>query len=397
MIRILVFTTLYPNASQPRHGIFVEERLRHLLATGEVEAKVVAPVPWFPSRSPWFGRYATYPTIPAREVRHGIEVLHPRYPVIPKIGMGIAPTLLGRSLLPALRRVIEGGYDFELIDSHYFYPDGVAAAWLGKSLGKPVAITARGTDVNLIPRYRWPRRQVLWACDNAGAIVAVSEALKTALAELGVNPQRITVLRNGVDLSVFRPSDGAGTRKALGVTGPVWLSVGHLVERKGHHIAIEAVSRHPDVTLLIIGDGPEGSALRRFVRRLDVERRVRFLGHIEHSQLPEYYCAADALVLASSREGMPNVVLESIACGTPVIATAIWGTPEVISSAVVGELMEERTPAALSAAWQRLRARGSSKAEIREHARQFSWDSTSAGQAKLFREALSTEDASIRR
>src|SRR5206468_2722047 len=121
-MRILSFTTLYPNAMQPIHGVFVENRLRHLAAAG-AEVKVVAPVPWFPFAGPWAGRYARYAGVPQREKRHGLDVLHPRYPTIPKIGMTIAPILLALSQRPVIAKLLAEGYDFDLIDAHYFYPD----------------------------------------------------------------------------------------------------------------------------------------------------------------------------------------------------------------------------------------------------------------------------------
>jgi teichuronic acid biosynthesis glycosyltransferase TuaC len=117
--------------------------------------------------------------------------------------------------------------NFDIIDAHYFYPDGVAAIMLGLSFDKPVIITARGTDINLIPRHAIPRRQIQYAARKAAGIVAVSQALADALVELGVPAERITVLRNGVDLETFRPGNRDHARIALGVRGPTLLSVGH--------------------------------------------------------------------------------------------------------------------------------------------------------------------------
>jgi len=97
-MKILTFSTLYPNAARPRHGIFVETQLRQQLKTGQVESMVVAPVPWFPSRNPLFGEYALHASAPREEQRHGIQVLHPRYLVLPKIGMTLAPYLLAQSV-----------------------------------------------------------------------------------------------------------------------------------------------------------------------------------------------------------------------------------------------------------------------------------------------------------
>ena len=158
-MRTVTFSTLFPNSERPTHGIFVETRLRHLLESGLVQTRVVAPVPWFPSGSARFGLYGSYARVPREEDYHGMRVLHPRYCVLPKIGMTATPLLLAIAARSALTRMQRGGHDFDLIDAHYFYPDGVAAAILGRSLNKPVLITARGTDVTLIPKYRVPRRR----------------------------------------------------------------------------------------------------------------------------------------------------------------------------------------------------------------------------------------------
>ena len=159
-IRLLVFTSLYPSTVQPHHGVFVEERLRHLVESGRVAATVVAPVPWFPFRHRGFGAYAAFARVPEYEQRHGIHIHHPRYPVIPKLGMNIAPSLMHHALLPVLRKLAASGGPFDLIDAHYFYPDGVAAVRLGEAIGKPVVITARGSDVNVISRHHSPARKI---------------------------------------------------------------------------------------------------------------------------------------------------------------------------------------------------------------------------------------------
>lgn len=388
-IRLLVFTSLYPNAVQPRHGVFVEERLRHLVDAGRIAATVVAPVPWFPFRHRRFGRYAGFAKVPRRERRHGIEILHPRYPVIPKLGMGIAPNLMSRAMLPVLRSLQASGVDFNLIDAHYFYPDGVAAARLGKSLGKPVVITARGSDVTWIPRYARARRQILWAAANASAIVAVSQALKGKLINLGVDPSNISVLRNGVDLDRFAPGDREALRAKLCLGGVVWLAVGNLVELKGVHVTLAALAKLPDVTLLVAGQGPEETRLRQLADRLGLAMRVRFLGTIPHARLCEYYSAADAMVLASSREGMPNVVLEALACGTPVVAAPFDGVTELLDAPEAGEIASERSADAIISAWQHLRARAPTRVATRSVAERLGWQPVVEAQYALYRSVLS--------
>ena len=293
-------------------------------------------------------------------------------------------------ILPVLRKLTAEGTDVDLIDAHYFYPDGVAAARLGAAVGKPVVISARGSDVTWIPRYRRPRRQIRWAARAAAAVVTVSRALKEALVALDVDPAKITVLRNGVDLDRFGPRDRSALRLELGVQGPVWLTVGNLIELKGVHIAIEALARVPDVTLLIVGKGPQEQELRLLVERLGLDTRVRFLGAIPHARLCDYYNVADTVVHASSREGMPNVVLEAIACGTPVVATRVGGIPELITSPEAGELMRERSPEALVQAWDALQARQPSRAATRKFAQRLGWSPVIEEQCALYASLLST-------
>lgn len=389
-MKLLTFSTLYPSAAQPQHGVFVENRLRRLVATGEAVSRVVAPVPWVPPPLRNAPRYAALARVPTHEERHGLEVEHPPYLVIPKVGMNLAPWLLYRAARPVLRQILGQGYDFDLIDAHYFYPDGVAAAWLARDFGKPVTITGRGTDLNLIPEYRLPRAMILKAAAAADGLITVCQALKDRLVELGVAADRVTVLRNGVDLDLFRPADRQAARARLGLAGTTLLSVGHLVERKGHHLVIEALGELPAMELLIAGDGPERGALAALASRLGVAPRVRFLGAVPHSSLPEIYGAADILVLASSREGWANVLLEAMACGTPVVATRVWGTPEVVARPEAGELTEERSAKALAAAVRRLLTRLPDRSRTRSYAEGFGWNETTAGQLTLFRAILSS-------
>jgi teichuronic acid biosynthesis glycosyltransferase TuaC len=382
-LRILTYSTLFPSAAQPNHGIFVENRLRHLLNTGCVAARVIAPVPWFPSKSPVFGRYAVFARTPAREFRRGLEITHPRYPVLPKLGISLAPGLLFAATVRHLQRLQEQS-DFDIIDAHYFYPDGVAAALLGGALKKPFVVTARGSDINLISSHSIPRRMICFAARRAAGIIAVSRALKEALIDIGVSASDITVLRNGVDLQTFAPGDRHKARAELAVQGRVLLSVGHLIDLKGHAIVVAALSQISRCTLLIAGEGPDLVRLRTLASQLGLADRVRFLGAVPHEQLRKYYLAADALVLASRHEGWPNVLLEAIACGTPVIASAVGGIPEIISSPSAGVLMRSRTPEGVIEAVTRLFGDAPRREDTRAFAEQFTWDATSAGQIRLF-------------
>jgi len=224
-------------------------------------------------------------------------------------------------------------------------------------------------------------------------VIAVSQALKTALIELGVPAEHVTVLRNGVDLQRFHPGGRAEGRSRLGFSGPTLISVGHLIERKAHDLAVAAMPHLPGYSLVIVGEGPDRPLLEQRIAKLGLSDRVRLAGAIPHDRLQEYYAAADALVLASSREGWPNVLLEAMACGTPVVASSIWGNPEVVASQEAGRLMAQRSGAGIAEAVNRLFSSLPDRAATRRYAERFSWDETSEGQIEVFRRILTAAPA----
>lgn len=391
-MKILSVTTLYPNAEQPTFGVFVENRLSKLRVVDGVEVRIVAAVPWFPSGNPAFGRYGTYARVPAQETRQGIEITHPRFLQIPKIGTHLSPFLLYHALCRHIRSSVLPIYDFDLIDAHVYYPDGVAAALLGKAFKRPVVVTARGTDLNLYPkRYPLIGLMIAKTAKEVNASITVCAALKDALVDLGADPRRVHVLRNGVDLSVFHPKDRRRFEGMNDRSRAALLSVGHLIERKGHDLVIKALSFLPDTDLVIAGDGPERHRLERLTASLGLENRVRFLGVVEHRALADLYSSADLLILASSREGWPNVLLEALACGTPVVATRNWGTPEIVSAPEAGRLVDQRTPEAIADAIEKVLASKPDRAKTRTFAEAFSWDATTDGQVRLFSACLKEE------
>lgn len=388
-IRLLTFTTLYPNAAQPEHGVFVENRLRHVVASGEALATVLAPVPFLPPLARRFPRWARFAAVPPREERAGLRILHPRYPHLPAIGMGASPFLLYARSAAALRRLLAAGERFDAIDAHYLYPDGVAAIWLGRSFGLPVVLTARGSDVSLLPSYAMPRRLIRAALGAADGLIAVSTSLTRAMEALGAPNGKTRVLRNGVDTAMFRPLDRNEVRHRLSLTRPTLVSVGLLIDRKGHHRTIEAMRALPDMELLIAGEGPERGRLEALIDRLGLRDRVRLLGAQPHDQLAALYSAADATVLASSREGWANVLLESMACGTPVVASNIWGNPEVVAEPAAGRIYDPNTPQAIADAVRDLFRSPRDRAATRAYAERFGWEPTTQGQLDLFRQVIS--------
>ena len=388
-IRTLLLSTLYPSSVRPGHGIFVETRLRELLKDGQVATKVIAPVPWFPSANPRFGDYATLARTPAREQHNGIDVLHPRFLVAPKVGMNLAPFALAATALRSAKKLLAEGFDFDLIDAHYFYPDGVAAAIVARALGKPLFITARGSDVNLIAQHALPRRMMLWAARQAAGCIGVSQALVNAMRQLGMPADRLHMLRNGVDLDRFQAMDRADARARIGHEGqPLLLSVGNLIALKGHDLCIDALAlllpHHPGARLLVVGVGPDSDKLTRYATDQGVADRVHLVGAVPNAELPYWYSAADCLLLASSREGWPNVLLEAMACGTPVVASNVGGIPEIVSSPRLGRLLPQRDAKTLAASIHEVLLAALDRSAVRAHAQSFGWQETSQRQHSLF-------------
>lgn len=380
----MTFSTLYPNAALPNHGVFVERRLRFLVESGQVQARVIAPTPWFPSSNPRMSRYSIFARAPRSESRYDILIEHPRYLVVPKVGMTAAPFLLAAGAMRSVNDMIEHGYNPDVIDAHYFYPDGVAAAIIGKKIGKPVVITARGSDINLLARYALPRRMIQWAARRASALITVSAALKNALVKLGVNADNITVLRNGVDTKLFTPSDQSPDKLRCDGSGPLLLMVGNLVPLKGHDLVLRALVHFPRARLLVIGEGGEEVNLKMLADNLQIKDRVSFMGPLSQHELPKYYSAVDALVLASSREGWPNVLLESMACGTPVVATQVGGIPEIVASPEAGVLVAERSVEGIVQGLNRLFQTYPDRKLTRKYAERFGWEDTTRGQLEIF-------------
>jgi teichuronic acid biosynthesis glycosyltransferase TuaC len=392
-IKTLLFSTLYPSSARPVHGIFVETRLRELLKSGLVETQVVAPVPWFPSRHPAFGAWARMSATPAHEFRNGLQVHHPRYLLPPKVGQNIAPYVLAAGALPTIRRLIRDGFDFDLIDAHFFYPDGVAAAIIARKLGKPFVCTARGSDITLYRQFATPNRLIRKALSESSANIGVCTDLVDQMVELGSEPSKSHTLRNGVDLVRFSVMDRQEARRQLGLPaqGLVLVTVGHLVEVKGHHLVIELLARLPSAQLVIVGSGPWLDRLQSLAQSLGVQDRVTFAGLQPNDRLKTYYSAADALVLASSREGWANVLLEAMACGTPVVATRVNGTPEVVASPQAGRLADVRDVEHLHKALASLLDAYPEQAQVRAYAELFSWEDTTRLQCELFTSVIAAK------
>lgn len=363
-MRVLTFSSLFPNSLDPAHGIFVFRRASNLAKIPGVTVDVISPVPFAPGKI-YSSSWGPAADVPKTELVGQLRVHHPRYPLVPKISMPVHGLLmfLGSRAL-ALR--LHKHEPFDCIDAHYVYPDGFAAVLLGKLLRLPVVVWALGTDINLFLSFRTIRPLIRWTLRNSRGIVAVSSPLKRKMIELGVPENKIQTIGNGVDTELFHLLPRKHARQVLKLPegALILVSVASLREAKGQQHVIAAcarlVVRRPDLRLYLVGDGSYRKDLENLIRELSLQRHVILAGNRSAAEIPLWFNAADVSVLASSREGWPNVILESLACGTPVVATPVGQIPEILASGDLGILTDQNPnslagaiEAALSRNWDR--------------------------------------------
>ncbi|WJG10450.1 glycosyltransferase [Aliiglaciecola sp. LCG003] len=345
-LRIVVVSSLFPSSVRKQSGLFVRERM--FRATQFADIEVVSPVPWFPGQGLISLFKPNYRPMPAElEIQNGIKVHYPRFFSIP----GILRKLDGQMMAGAIYKVLkklDAENPIDVIDSHFTYPDGLAASQAGQKLGKPVTITLRGTELShSLDQDKKPL--LLQAWQQADHMICVSESLKQLAVGLGADERKFTVVGNGVDTQKFNPLPKLDARKDLNISADakVMITVGGLVKRKGFHRVIacmpELLQIHPNLVYLIVGgasaEGNIEQELRQQASALGLSDRVKFLGSLPPEQLSVPLSAADVFVLSTANEGWANVILESMACGTPVVATDVGGNKEVIANPQVGTIV----------------------------------------------------------
>ena len=376
MLRLLTLSTLFPDTARPNFGAFVERQTLALAARADVELQIVSPVglpPWPLSRHP---HYSARARLPIKETWKGLVLHRPRFHAWPGMNEGRAGRSLAKSVLPLLRSIHER-FPFDAIQAEFFWPDGVAAMHLSRALGVPFTVRARGSDIHYWARREATKPQILEASLAAGRILAVSGALRGDMISLGMDPDKIHVCYTGVDLAMFRPGEREAAKAKLGVSGPLALSVGALIELKGHDLLLDALTRLPGLTLFIAGDGPERGRLEAKANRLELAERVRFLGNRPHDELPALMAASDLLLHASRAEGLANVWIEALASGTPVVTADVGGARELLEGSGAGRAVP-RTPEAIADAARELIEARIDPATARKVAERFSWEANSA-------------------
>ncbi len=396
-MRVLVLSSVFPNAKEPNLGVFVRERVRRVARHCHLE--VVAPVPWFPGNR--LIRGSDYVGIPRREEQDGVRVYHPRFLSVPRYLKCLDGLLYAASLLPVLLR-LRRTFPFDLIDAHFTYPDGLAGTLLGKVFGCPVVITLRGSLMRLAT-YRTHRSQLRFALASAARVLSVSESLKRAAVGLGIPPEKIRVIPNGVDTMRFRPMDRAAARRALGLPlgRTILLSVGGVLQGKGQHRIVallpRLLRRRPDLLYAVVGGERRGDPTLGLMQRLiadhGLQGHVLLAGRRPHEEIPWWFAAADLFCLATRSEGWSNVLLEAMACGRPVVSTRVGGNPEIVTDEGLGLLVPPADDDALERAILSGLDRRWDEEALAAHARAHSWETAAATVVEEFQRFVSQKAA----
>jgi teichuronic acid biosynthesis glycosyltransferase TuaC len=395
-VRILTFTTLFPNSLAPDFGVFLLQRVSHLAGRSGNDVEVVAPLPYAPGFLRGTSR-GYISAVPKTERIAGLRVHHPRYPLLPGISMPAHGLLMYAGCLN-LMRSLHQQQPFDCIDAHYVFPDGLAAVLLGKSLRLPVMLTARGSDIHTFPKFTTIRPQICWTLRNATRLAAVSPSLAQIMLELEPSIPRPEVIGNGVDTMRFYPEDRLLARAKIGVDPNIKLivSVAALKHVKGIDLLVRAASllkkSTPQCRLLFIGKGPDLSTLQRLASQLDCADTCKFVGPVANDKLRDFYNAADVTCLPSRNEGWPNVVLESLACGTPVVGTRVGAVPELLSDAGSGVLVNASAESIHQGLCEAV-VREWNRDAIAARARSHSWDKVAERVEALLQHHLRPERA----
>ncbi|KQM36316.1 glycosyltransferase [Sphingomonas sp. Leaf10] len=371
MLRVLTLATLFPDATRPNFGVFVERQTLGLAALDGVELRVVAPIGLPPFPLTLHPAYRALAQLPSREDWKGLAVDRPRFLNVPTSGGRFHAAALIRCLTPLLDRMRET-FRFDVIDAEFFFPDGPAAVALGRRYGVPVSIKARGADIHHWGHAAATATQVRAAGRDADGLLAVSQSMADDIAAAGID-RPVRVHRTGIDRSRFGTVDRAAAKARLGVNGPLVVSLGALIPRKGHPIVVEAVAALPGVTLWIVGGGPDRAALATRIAELGVGDRVRLCGPMPHDALPDLLAAAEVMALASSSEGLANAWVEALVSGTPIIIPDAGAAREVVTRPTAGRIVA-RDPAGFAQGIAAVLSQPADPAATRATVDAYSWE-----------------------
>jgi len=379
-MNVLALSYLFPNNQHPNYGIFVLNRLSSVAEYCNV--KVLAPIPWFPFRQ-YLPSYTDSSDIPYYEKNTKLEIYHPRFFVIPKFLKWLDGLFYFFGTVSTIMS-IKKEFDIDLIDVHWVYPDIITGYVLSKVFQKPMIVTIRGREVICFGERSFRKKIIDYFLRRSDHIVCLSNELAGIAKDIGIDPNKISVVPNGVDTDVFRPLNKMVCRNELGLPADnkIILSVGALIEGKGFHRIIECMPdllrKYPDILLYIIGStGPAGNFKKELINQIQtlaLQDKIFLMGARPNHELVKWYNTADVFCLATSGEGSPNVVLEAISCGCPVIASAVGGILEIMCEEFLGNTFDVSDENELRLKLNQFFEKEWNRRRIRSYMEGFSWD-----------------------
>jgi len=328
-MRVLCVTSLFPDRHRPNFAIFNYYQMTYLARMNVVELLVPTPITY------WILQLLKGRGIePPEGLEDSLRIRYLRYFYTPRILRSLYGTFYYLSIRSVFNSVVRE-FKPQVVYVTWGYPDCYAVVKAAKKYGLPVVLRFHGSDIN--EHFKYPNRKmkIIEAIGGSKKVIVVSEEMRNRLVEEGIYRDKVCVVYNGVDTDIFHPIDKGRARNELNLSmdKKIILFVGNLVKVKGVDVLVKATAllKVPDVEVHIIGDGPLKNALISKIQRLNIEDRIFLHGSVAHSMIPVWLSASDFLCLPSRSEGLPNVVLEAIACSVPVVASDVGGIHEIVN------------------------------------------------------------------
>ena len=394
---------MYPSIFNETSGIFVYEQLKALLKVGRVDIQVLSPVPLSPFPITQISeKWNLYSKVPRESIRDGIKVWHPRYIRLPGSKFHGPSGFTMHKSIESLFKHLRKSYNPDIIHAFAATPDGYAGLMLARKYRIPFVCSLMGSDINVYPSYRplsyTMTRKVLLESDR---VIAVSNALKDKAETIVLAKQEIRVIYMGVDTENFVKNNvnrnEIRTNLDISPNEIVLLFVGGLLISKGVFELIESFAKlyksFNNSRLILVGEGPAKNKLLERIRALGIQDFVYFVGRKPHDEIPEWLNACDIFVLPSYSEGLPNALVEAMACKCPVVATRVGGIPEVLKNKENGLLIKPQNVGDLTESLIYLISHREEAIEMGERAwktvlENYTWDKNAEKTIKIYREVL---------
>lgn len=380
---------MFPNLVFPNNGIFVKERLKALSEI--VDLNIVAPLPYFPCIS-LTAKYKNINTVPALENCDSLHVYHPKYFLFPKYFKFLDGHLYYWSTYKFFSELIKT-INPDILDFHWVYPDAFAGLMLARRYRKKIVVTIRGNESICYFEKSLRKKKLINNLQHVDHIIAVSNDMKTKVVnEYGVCHKNVTVIPNGIQPQKFKSIDKRKAREFCGLDQDrkYVLSLSRLSHEKGLEFLFRAFAglHIKDVELLVVGDGPLKDHLHELAKDLGIAKRVKFIGAVAHEKTLFWYNAADVYCLPSLWEGCPNVIIESLACGTPVVSTKVGGIPDLVPDENYGFLVPSGEAGLLAVALDNALNKPWDRQKIAQYGSRNTWDHVAGSVVDLFQSVL---------